>query len=297
MTLIARFHSLIAGLLRRKSMESSMADEMSFHIEAYTRDLVRSGVPQAEAERRARVEFGGVEVYKERCREARGLRLLDDLRADLRYAGRTLAKSPSFSITAILTLALGIGANTGLFTMMDTLLLRPVPVQDPSSLYQVYGHNANRIKFGSFSSREYDRVTAGNKVFTQVIADLQVRARFQNRSMGGYGVSGNYFLTLGGGIALGRPILPGDELPSAPPVIVVSHAGWQGTFNGDAGIVGKTIELSGNRFAVVGVASTAFTGLDPLLPDFWAPLSAKQLFAAGAGHLSHEAEERSLRIV
>jgi len=76
-----------------------MADEMSFHIEAYTSDLVRSGVPQAEAERHARVEFGGVEVYKEQCREARGLRILDDLRADLRYAGRTLAKSPSFSIT------------------------------------------------------------------------------------------------------------------------------------------------------------------------------------------------------
>ena len=161
MTLIARFRSLITGLLRRKSMESSMADEMSFHIEAYTRDLIRSGVPSAEAERRARVEFGGVEVYKERCREARGLRMLDDLRADLRYAGRTLAKSPSFSITAILTLALGIGANTGLFTMMDTLLLRPVPVQDPSSLYQVFGHNAKRIKFGSFSIREYDNVIAG----------------------------------------------------------------------------------------------------------------------------------------
>jgi putative ABC transport system permease protein len=297
MTLIARCRSLIAGLLRRKNVESSMADEMSFHIEACTRDLVRSGVPQAEAERRARVEFGGVEVYKERCREARGLRMLDDLRADLRYACRTLAKSPSFSITAILTLALGIGANTGLFTMVDTLLLRPVPVQDPSSLYQVFGHNAKRIKFGSFSIREYENLTAGNRVFTQVIADLQVRARFQNRSMGGYAVSGNYFQMLGAGIALGRPVLPADELPSAPPVVVLSHARWQGTFNGDPGIVGQTIELSGNRLAVVGVASTAFTGIDPTLPDFWVPLPAKRLFAAGSGRVSNEADERSLRII
>jgi predicted permease len=297
MTLIARCRSLIAALLRRKSMESSMADEMSFHIEAYTRDLIRSGVPPAEAERRARVEFGGVEVYKERCREARGLRLLDDLRADLRYAGRTLAKSPSFSITAILTLALGIGANTGLFTMMDILVLRPVPVQDPWSLYQVFGHNANRTKFGSFSIREYDSVIAANQVFSQVIADLQVRARYQNRSMGGYAVSGNYFQTLGGSISLGRPILPEDESPSAPPVVVLSHAVWQGTFNGDLGILGKTIELSGSRFAVVGVASAAFTGLDPLVPDLWAPLSAQPLFAAGTGHVSNEAGERSLRII
>jgi len=297
MTLVARIRSLIDGVLRRKSMESSMADEMSFHIGAYTRDLIRSGVPPSEAERRARLEFGGIEVYKEGCREARGLRMLDDLRADLRYAGRTLVKSPSFSITAILTLALGIGANTGLFTMMDTLLLRPVPVQDPSSLYQLFGHSANRIKFGSFSIREYDSVIAGNQVFTQVIADSQVRARLQNRSLGGYGVSGNYFQTLGGGIVLGRPILPEDERPSAPPVVVLSYARWQGTFNGDPAIVGKAIELSGNRFAVVGVASTAFTGLDPVLPDFWAPLSAKQLFAAGSGHASNEADERSLRII
>src|SRR5215831_4859329 len=231
LTLIARVRSGLAALLRRNRMESSMSDEMRFHIEAYTRDLIRSGVSPADAERRARVEFGGVELYKEECREARGLRLLDELRADLRYAGRTLAKSPSFSITAILTLALGIGANTGLFTMVDVLLLRPVPVHDPSSLYQVFGHNAKRIKFGSFSIREYDNLTAGNQVFTQVIADSQVRARFQNRSMGGYAVSGNYFHMLGVGMALGRPVLPEDELPSAPAVVVLSHARWQGTFN------------------------------------------------------------------
>src|SRR5437870_9389740 len=193
MTLIAQVRSVVAGLLRRNRVENSMSDEVRFHLEAYTRDLIRSGLSPADAERRARVEFGGVELYKEQCREARGLRLLDELRADLRYAGRTLAKSPTFSITAILTLALGIGANTGLFTMMDTLLLRPVPVRDPWSLYQVFGHNTSRMKFGSYSIREYDRVTAGNQVFTQVIADSQVRARFQNRSMGGYVVSGNYF--------------------------------------------------------------------------------------------------------
>src|SRR5215469_3846569 len=117
MTLIAQFRSTVAGLLRRNRLESSMTDEMRFHIEAYTRDLIESGVPQDVAERRARIEFGGVELYKERCREARGLRLLDELGADLRYASRTLAKSPSFSITAILTLALGIAANTRPFTM------------------------------------------------------------------------------------------------------------------------------------------------------------------------------------
>ncbi len=239
--------------------------------------------------------LAGVEVHKERCRDARGLRMLSDLGADLRYAGRSLAKSPSFSVTAILTLAVGIGANTGLFTMMDTLLLRPVPVQDPRSLYQVFGHIANRMKFGSFSLREYENVAAGNQVFSQVIADLPVRARFQNQSMGGYVVSGNYFQTLAGGIALGRPILPEDELPPAPSVAVLSHAKWQVTFNSDPGIVGKTIELSGSRFTVIGVAAADFTGIDALVPDFWAPLSAKRLFAAS--QVSNEEDERSLRII
>lgn len=107
----------------------------------------------------------------------------------------------------------------------------------------MFGHNAKRIKFGSFSIREYGNLTAGNQAFTQVIADLQVRARSQNRSMGGYAVSGNYFQMLGVGIALGRPVLPEDEWPWAPPVVVLSHARWQGTFNGDPEIVGQTIEL------------------------------------------------------
>ena len=290
MMLIARLRSVMRGLLRRKSMENAMAEEMRFHVEAYTRDLIRSGVAPQEAERRARVEFGGVEVYKERCRDARGLRMLDDLRGDVRYAARTLAKSPSFALTAILTLALGIGANTGLFTIMDTLMLRPVPARDPWSLYQVFGYTAHRMKFGAFSLREYQDVRAGNQVFAEALADSQVRALYRRQRMGGYAVSGNYFQALGGGIALGRPILPEDELPAAAPVVVLGYARWKDTFNSDPEIVGKTVELSGGRFVVAGVAAREFTGLDPMVPDFWTTLSATGLFAG-------DADERSLRIV
>jgi len=173
-TLFARLRSLAAGVLRRQRVETSLSEEIRFHVDSYRTTWC------------ARIEFGGVEAYKEQCREARGLRLLDDLRGDLRYAARTLAGSPSFCITAVLTLALGIGANTGLFTLVDTLLLKPTPVRDPQSLYQILGRGTNRVTIGLFSAREYNDVLAGNSVFAQVIADSAVRARSQGRSLGGY---------------------------------------------------------------------------------------------------------------
>jgi len=238
MTFLARLRSLLAGLFKRERIERSMSDEMRFHLDAFADDLVRSGVPRPEAERRARVEFGGLESSKERCREARGLRWVDDLRGDLRYASRTLAGSAAFTLTAVLTLALGIGVNTGLFTLVDTLLMRPVPVRDPWSLYQVFGLDAHRATAGSFSLREYDDV-AMSGVFSQMIADSPVRARLRNQALGGYAVSGNYFPTLGAGTVVGRPIVPDDELPSASPVVVLGHARWQSMFalGADAGRV------------------------------------------------------------
>ena len=181
--------------------------------------------------------------------------------------------------------------------MVDTLLLRPVPVQDPSTLYQVFGHNANRIKFGSFSIREYDNVTAGNQVFTQVIADLQVRARFQNRSMGGYGVSGNYFQTLGGGIALGRPILPEDELPSAPPVVVLSHARWQGTFNGDQGSWAKRSSCRAIAWQWSEWHRQHSLDSIPCFPTSGRPYRRSGCLRPAAVTASNQPDERSLRII
>ena len=111
-----------------------MADEVHFHIDAYEKDLVRSGVPRDEAARRARVAFGGVERVREECREARGLRLFDELGQDVRYSARILARNPGFAAVAVLTLALGIGATTALFSTINTLLLRQIPFEDPDRL-------------------------------------------------------------------------------------------------------------------------------------------------------------------
>lgn len=134
MSLLSQIRSLLEGLVHRRRVEESMKTELQFHIDAYADDLVRSGVPRENAQRRARLEFGAVETAREECRQARGLQWFDDLRCDLRYAVRMFRHNPSFAAVAILSLALGIGANTAIFTLVDTVLLKFLPVKQPDRL-------------------------------------------------------------------------------------------------------------------------------------------------------------------
>src|SRR6266566_4478478 len=133
----SQLRSWVRAMLRRSRMESEMDAELRFHIEAYAEDLMRSGVPRQEAMRRARLECGGIEGTKEECREARGVSFIETLVQDVRYALRILRKCPGFTATAILTLALGIGANTAIFQLLDAVRLRSLPVPSPSELAQI----------------------------------------------------------------------------------------------------------------------------------------------------------------
>jgi hypothetical protein len=148
--MFTRLRLIANALLHRDRFEREMAEELRFHIQAYADDLVRAGMPRGEAERRARVEFGGMEAAQQDCRQARGLRLHDELRQDLRYAARQMRASPVLTIAALVSLALGIGANTAIFSLVDAMLYRTLPVRGPEELYFL-GHRGTTAD-GSLSS-------------------------------------------------------------------------------------------------------------------------------------------------
>src|SRR5262245_1545252 len=208
---------------------------------------------------------------------------------DLRYGARTLLKKPGFTLIAILTLALGIGVNTALFTVFDAFVLKPLPLKDPDSIAKVSGRRPDGDRTWLFSYLDYLDYRDRNHVFEGLVAWNKVAAAFGEKPAGptddsfiiagshdfifGQIVSGNYLSVLGAEMALGRAFLPDeDREPGTHPVIVVSYGFWQRRFNADPSIIGKTLKLTGQPYTVIGVAAREFIGTEPDAPQFWVPL-------------------------
>jgi putative ABC transport system permease protein len=266
MTLWSRFRSWTQTTFRRSRMESEMDTELRFHIETFAEDLIRNGTPREEALRRARIEFGAVERAKEECREARGAKIIETLLQDLRYGARMLRKSPSFTAVAVLTLALGIGANTAIFSLVDGILLRPLPFAAPQNLVSITG---TFPKGGFVAMREQ-------------VQSLDVAAYFEGHEfnltgrgdplrLSGVLVSAEFFSVLGARPELGRAFYPGDDLAGRDNYVVLSHALWQQRFGADPAIVGHSIELEGVSREVIGVMPTEFS-FPSAKTQVWLPL-------------------------
>ncbi len=272
MTLWARLRSWIGATLLRSRMETEMDGELRFHIEAHAEDLVLHGVPRQEAMRRARIEFGGIERVKEEGREARGVRFFDELFQDLRHGQRVLRKSPGFAFVAVLTLALGIGATTAIFSVVNAVLLRPLAIEDSSRvmlLQERWKGSAGDVSVGNFNdikkqSSSYMEVSCSNNAsFNLETHDIPERVNGEIATF-------NYFATFGVQPIAGRVFTADEDRPGQAPVVVISEQFWRTRLHADPSIIGRPIRVNGLQRTVVGVMPKSF---DPLLSrsDLWVP--------------------------
>ncbi|HSC44326.1 MAG TPA: ABC transporter permease, partial [Candidatus Acidoferrum sp.] len=237
-------------------MESEMDAEMRFHVEAYADDLERAGMDRAEALRRAQVEFGGVEQAKEECREARGVTLMENFAQDVKFGGRMLRKDPGFTAVAVLTLALGIGATTAIFSVVENVLLRALPYPAAGQLVASFDSTPGQPQFPTSVADFYDyrqrtNIFSSSALYAQRDLDLTTGDRPEHLS--GMGVTHDYFSVLGYHPALGRDFEAKEEYANNNHVAILSDRLWRTRFNSDGEIVGKTVHFSSEPFTVIGV--------------------------------------------
>jgi macrolide transport system ATP-binding/permease protein len=262
--MIARIRSVIGALFGRHRFEEAMRHELQFHIESFADDLERSGIPRAEALRRARLEFGAMESAMEECRQARGLRLFDELRQDLRYATRTMARAPLLTGAAMISLALGVGANTAIFGFVDAVFLRTQPIRNAHDLFYFANHPGGDI---SANYPIFERYRTAESVFSGVTAYMTAPLRVVTPAgvepVAGQFVSGNYHSVLGVPIALGRGFSSEpDRDRSRPPIAVISDGYWASRFGRSPDAIGRTLTVGGRRVEIVGVTGPGFHGLE-----------------------------------
>ena len=267
-------------LFRRKQVEGELDEELRSHLEHETEKYVKTGLSPEEATRRARIALGGVDQVKEECREARGVSLVESAARDVSYAVRILRRRPVFAVVAVLTLALGIGANTAMFSVMDVMLLRALPVKNPQELVEFIrwhpdGSMMTNLPYEVFQHLR-ENTTALSGIFALTSDSRVFRAGAGSERSTVHEVSGSFFSTLGVNALLGRTIDPNDDLPNAEHhVVVLSYPFWSRRFGRDPSVVGATVRVNGAPCTVIGVMPADFFGVDrSRLPDMWAPLGS-----------------------
>jgi putative ABC transport system permease protein len=275
MSFLAQCKATIAAAIRRRRMERDMADELAFHIATRADDLERDGRSRAEAERQARVEFGHTESLKEDCRQALGLRLLDETWQDLRYVARIFRKNAGFTAVAVLTLAVGIGANTAIFSFLNAFVLNPVPFPHPDRLVAAFTTDTKRNLEQETSPADFFDWQRQNQVFDEICAFYNSTLTLMHENepeqlLGAY-VSPGFFSMLGVSPLIGHGFTAQDEKLGAPVVALLSYDLWHSRFSGDAAMLGRTLLLNGQQVTVIGVLPPNFQW--PLIGDagVWMP--------------------------
>ncbi|MGA2040645.1 MAG: ABC transporter permease [Bryobacteraceae bacterium] len=273
--LFARFLNFTA----RRRGDERLKEEIESHIAIQTEENIGAGMTPEEARRHARLKFGAVEAVREDYRAEEGLPFVENLLLDVRYAFRVLRKSPAFTVVALLTLMLGIGANVVVFGVLNAVLLQPLAVSDPQSLYQIRHKQwmIGRLLTTSYPAFEdFERRNATFSGMAGIYGYSHAALTWRNavRQVHGDAVTGNYFDLLGVEPQVGRSFHAADEHgPYSAPYVMLSDALWRNMFDADRGVVGTIVELDKHPFTVVGVAPARFHGTERFVwPDYWMPI-------------------------
>ena len=285
MAALRRLVLRLASALRANQAESDLAREVSSHLQLLQDDFERRGLPPADARDAARRTFGGIEQAKDLHRDARSFVWLDDARRDLQYGVRAFRRNPGFAAVAVLTLAVGIGANTAIFSLVNALVLRPLPVRHPEQLVELLFKYPGDPRINSYGWNDYERLRDQNHVFANLMAIAP--GRFQvNRSghepeiVDGMYVTGNVFNALGLRPAIGRLIGPSDDRAGsgASAVAVISWSYWQSHFDLDPAILGRSLIVNAVPVTIIGVTPREFFGVAlGMDPPLWMPVGAEPL--------------------
>jgi predicted permease len=275
MSLWSKFSPGLRALVHKRETERDMDEELRAFLQASAERRMRSGMSQAAARRAARVEMGSMESVKEEIRGAGWETAVEALWTDLRYSVRVLAKAPIFTTVVVLTLALGIGANTAIFSLIDSLLLKTLPVRHPEELVEV-SHT-------DFTNPLWEQIRGRQDVFSGVFAWSADRFNLSKAGLmqfaDGLWVSGDFFRTLGLTPAAGRLLSVDDDRRDCPARAVLSYGYWQGRYGGDPSAIGSTISLDSHPFEIIGVAPAGFYGMEVGKKfDVGIPICAAELF-------------------
>jgi macrolide transport system ATP-binding/permease protein len=295
MSQLVQFVSKIRGLFGNNRTDAEFGSEMQMHLQLLEEQFIRQGMHRKEAATAARRQFGNPTLLAQRQREARTFLSVTTLIQDLRYGLRMLRKSPGFTVTAVLTLALGIGANAAIFALVNAVLLEKLPVSDPKTLVRLGNHNDCCVGYGFRDSGEYSLFPTDtyeqlkkNAPEFEELAAMQAGFAFRPitarrygtqeaaRSVMGEFVSGNYFRTFGLQPRLGRLFADSDDVAGAPTVAVMSYRTWKNDYAGDGAVVGSTFFVNTKPVTIAGIAPEDFYGdrLSSTPPDFYLPIEA-----------------------
>jgi len=277
---VRAFHAIVNGLrnlFRSSTLDHQMDDELTFHLECRAKDLMSAGLAADDAYRRARLEFGSIEAYKERTRDARRPPFLDDLARDVAYACRGLRRSPALVLTCVLSLGLGIGVNTTIFTALRSIIRHQPTLADPDHFVGVEPGNSNQFSYLNY------RDLRDSGIFADAAAYRIVRVNFRTETRSerllAVTVTGNFFRTTGVSPRLGRGFSSDEDSPERQPrAALLTDACWRRLFDGDLGVIGRTVRLNGEPFDIVGVLPADYKGVMPLgQPDLYLPITAELL--------------------